>query len=376
MTRRATPVIAPPLGGEILNLQFLRGAAAMLVVACHLIERLVKRDLYPIEYRDLAWSLGEVGVATFFAISGFIMVHTTLDGFGDRGKAVQFIRRRFFRIAPLYYLTTLGMVIFKSAVDSAYSMPSFGEIAKSLAFVPYQDSEGLMRPVYGLGWTLEYEMYFYLLFAVCMCFWARIGLAVVILVLCLQVGFGSHLVEKVGAHTELGVIIAYFAEPIVLYFVIGIAIAVFFRISGGPSETPLPDAALCTIGFLVMLGDCRDCQPPRSFAVAQTIPIVLQLLPDMRRCVLQHISDAQLYFGCDRLAVRQGRRRRYLGVVVVYVCRWIDLSWCGLAYLAFGREANRWCPQGKAKNGSAQGRRGSALAHCLTVVGPTVGCRA
>lgn len=249
----------------------------MLVVACHLIERLVKRDLYPIEYRDLAWSLGEVGVATFFAISGFIMVHTTLDGFGDRGKAVQFIRRRFFRIAPLYYLTTLGMVIFKSAVDSAYSMPSFGEIAKSLAFVPYQDSEGLMRPVYGLGWTLEYEMYFYLLFAVCMCFWARIGLAVVILVLCLQVGFGSHLVEKVGAHTELGVIIAYFAEPIVLYFVIGIAIAVFFRISGGPSETPLPDAALCTIGFLVMLGAAIDPTVPRYLAIAVTVSLLALL---------------------------------------------------------------------------------------------------
>ena len=276
MTERPTRTLATSQGNEILNLQFLRGAAALLVVACHLIERFVKRDLYPMEYRDLAWALGEVGVAAFFAISGFIMVHTTLSSFGSQGKARPFIRRRFFRIAPLYYLTTLALVAFKLAVDSGYSLPSVAEMVKSLAFIPYRDSEGLMRPVYGLGWTLEYEMYFYLLFALGMCFRSRLGLFLILLVLCLQVAFGGQIAERLGEQSNLGVIVAYFAEPIVLYFVIGIAIALVYRMTGS-FTIGLPDAVLCAVGFAVMIGAAIDLTVPRYLAIGVTVGLLALL---------------------------------------------------------------------------------------------------
>ncbi|MBS0219198.1 MAG: acyltransferase [Proteobacteria bacterium] len=277
MTKGPTPILARPQGGEILNLQFLRGAAALLVVACHLLERLVKRDLYPIEYRDLAWALGEVGVDTFFAISGFIMVHTTLNSFGERRKARQFIRRRFVRVAPLYYLTTLGMIVFRLVVDRTGALPSVTELAKSLAFIPYPDADGLMRPVYGLGWTLEYEMYFYLLFTLGMCFRARVGLLLVLLVLCLQVAFGMQVATRLGVESELGVIVAYLAQPIVLYFVIGIGIALVYRAFGGASTIRIPDSAVCVLGFAVMLGAAVDLTVPRYLAIGVTVSLLALL---------------------------------------------------------------------------------------------------
>jgi peptidoglycan/LPS O-acetylase OafA/YrhL len=39
--------------------------------------------------------------------------------------------------------------------------PAVEEIVKSFFFVPYENVEGLVRPIVPLGWTLDYEMLFY-----------------------------------------------------------------------------------------------------------------------------------------------------------------------------------------------------------------------
>ncbi|MGL4241426.1 MAG: acyltransferase family protein, partial [Beijerinckiaceae bacterium] len=47
--------------------------------------------------------------------------------------------------------------------------PDGWEIAASFLFVPWLTGSGpLVQPVYSLGWTLNYEMFFYLLFALCL----------------------------------------------------------------------------------------------------------------------------------------------------------------------------------------------------------------
>jgi exopolysaccharide production protein ExoZ len=234
---------------EILNLQCLRGFAAMLVIADHLLERMVNRGVYPREMRDVAWALGEVGVATFFAISGFIMVHTTSHQFGRSGSVLRFIRRRFLRVAPLYYVTTAAMIVFAFTVERA--LPSVIDVARSLAFVPYESPSGLMQPVYGLGWTLEYEMFFYLVFGLCLVFPARFGLTLVIGFLTLLVATGISMDGSM--HTGLGVAFFYFSRPIILYFVIGIMVGLIVLATGAVSTRWLPDVALCAIGCAAVL---------------------------------------------------------------------------------------------------------------------------
>src|SRR5690349_20512688 len=74
--RRMSEILPLQSRKPLLNLQFLRGVGALLVVADHAIARLVKHGGYPSAYEQLAWRVGTVGVEVFFAISGFIMVYT------------------------------------------------------------------------------------------------------------------------------------------------------------------------------------------------------------------------------------------------------------------------------------------------------------
>lgn len=79
---------------KIVTIQYLRGLAALLVLASHAL-------LYPLVSEPLAFGrLGWLGVILFFVISGFIMVTVTA---GARFDPLQFMRRRIERIVPLWH---------------------------------------------------------------------------------------------------------------------------------------------------------------------------------------------------------------------------------------------------------------------------------
>ena len=108
-----------------------------------------------------------IGVDVFFVISGFIMVHSSMALFGRYGSARQFLARRVARIVPLYWAaTTLFLVVAALAPHTLTSNPpSLSEIVSSYLFFPFERSDGRVQPVYSIGWTLNYEMLFYVVFA-------------------------------------------------------------------------------------------------------------------------------------------------------------------------------------------------------------------
>jgi len=134
----------------ISNLQVLRGLAALAVV------------LYHTNYA-LAGGVHTMfqAVAVFFVISGFIMTHIT------REKADGFLLHRLIRIVPLYWLCTLFALAAAElkGFGRMWTDGSLENIAKSLLFVPYRDMTGEIQPLLLVGWTLNLEMFFYLLFA-------------------------------------------------------------------------------------------------------------------------------------------------------------------------------------------------------------------
>ena len=111
-------------------------------------------------------NFGGTGVDLFFVISGFIMVVTTAE---KDVTPVGFFCRRIVRVVPLYWLATLAMIAVaawgQSFKDLGYPPAA---IAKSLLFIPYTaigGHPGNVWPILGQGWTLNYEMFFYALFA-------------------------------------------------------------------------------------------------------------------------------------------------------------------------------------------------------------------
>ncbi|KAB1592078.1 acyltransferase [Burkholderia cepacia] len=127
------------------NIQAARAFAALAVVAYHM-------HVLP---------FGQAGVDVFFVISGFIMSWVA------PGEGRMFFRKRLVRIVPLYWVTTLGIyaiaVLRPQWLNSTTAAPEY--LIKSLLFVPYVKENGHWGPLNLNGWTLEYEMLFYVIVA-------------------------------------------------------------------------------------------------------------------------------------------------------------------------------------------------------------------
>ncbi len=153
-----------PAGPSIVvTIQYLRAVAASLVVYHHAFAPPVLQPYYKTHF-------GEFGVDIFFVISGYIMWTTTATS--PRGP-VSFWLARIMRIVPIYWLyTTLfiaaAIVLGSRALFTPAGLdPLF--ILKSYLFIPathpyIPDNV----PVYSLGWTLNYEMFFYFVFGLCL----------------------------------------------------------------------------------------------------------------------------------------------------------------------------------------------------------------
>lgn len=157
------------------HIQALRGIAATLVVLDHAMDGLVKHGTIPEAYSDIFWNFGDIGVSAFFIISGFIMVVTNADGFGSACHSLVFIKKRLIRIMPIYWIATFAICAYLVAAAKPVSL---AELLKSLFFIPYAPPGGYeFQPLLGQGWTLNYEMFFYALFAAVIPLGMRRGMA-------------------------------------------------------------------------------------------------------------------------------------------------------------------------------------------------------
>jgi exopolysaccharide production protein ExoZ len=228
-------------GTKFCFLQALRAIAAWLVIADHALIAVTRGELSnPVT--PLAWALGGSGVYIFFVISGFIMVHISWDDFGHPGAAQQFMRRRIIRIVPLYWLATMGAIVFHRASANDTVPAGLPELLRSLFFIPYYAENIGWAPILRQGWTLNYEMMFYVLFAVALTFPRKVALW--------GVAAALGIFTLVGPVLPPG-ILAYLSSPITLWFVLGMGIAWLWRLCG-LSE---PESLARSVKFLEPFGD-------------------------------------------------------------------------------------------------------------------------
>jgi peptidoglycan/LPS O-acetylase OafA/YrhL len=147
---------------HIQSVQYLRGLAALLVVLFHA-ELQVRRLGYE------GWwpqGLGH-GVDIFFVISGFIMWSTTSK---SKITTMEFYKRRIIRILPLYWIVTTFVVCVALLFPQALQSTKFGilHVISSYLFFPFPNATGEMFPILVPGWTLNYEMLFYVIFGACL----------------------------------------------------------------------------------------------------------------------------------------------------------------------------------------------------------------
>lgn len=156
---------------KLNSLQALRGVAALLVLLFHYRFYLRGDDRSSTTIWDSLFGWGIIGVDIFFVISGFIMVYTTQHYQHGFAFSKKFLINRVVRIIPLYYFALLIAFLLGGAMSIFHYPEKTQNLLSALTFTVYDinitphyiNDSGM----YNIRWTLNYEIYFYLIFSLC-----------------------------------------------------------------------------------------------------------------------------------------------------------------------------------------------------------------
>jgi len=219
-----------PDSKTVLSIQYLRGLAAILVVVFH-----ASNNVY---------LFGMSGVDIFFVISGFIMWTTTVGtGIGP----ADFMRRRLVRIVPLYWAMTLFTALVSVSPPGIGLGVGVEHLVRSLLFLPSNIPQPghpfLPSPVLGVGWTLNLEMYFYVVFAIGLLLPPRARMALIAAVISTPVLLGIFIADRLPLELR------FYTRPELLEFVAGVALGAAY-VAG---KTPRGAAAAGALGAASLL---------------------------------------------------------------------------------------------------------------------------
>jgi peptidoglycan/LPS O-acetylase OafA/YrhL len=148
------------IGGRIAAVDSLRGWAAAYVILYHM-TLIPSPALRVPEWASPVVLAGGTGVTLFFVTSAFSLCLAARPG-EERGRALAaFAMRRFFRIAPLFYVILLVSLLRDTWVFSATHDPAI--IAANMAFV-FNLLPGQETGIVWASWTIGVEVLFYCVF--------------------------------------------------------------------------------------------------------------------------------------------------------------------------------------------------------------------
>ena len=139
----------------------LRGIASILVVLYHMTTNF--SETFHQSFLFNIFNFGGSGVDIFFVLSGFIIAYANKDYVANPSKTVTFLKRRFVRIYPIYWIIITGFLLVQFAFPLYYKSHFDLGVANFL-------NTYLLLPdhimINGVSWSLTNELFFYLLFTV------------------------------------------------------------------------------------------------------------------------------------------------------------------------------------------------------------------
>lgn len=240
-----------PSDHDLASLQWARAIAAMAVVVYHcgqVIE--IRTGLMVTHITDF----GAAGVDVFFVVSGLIMTLTTRRS--NPFLVGDFLVRRAIRLVPIYWFYTLLKSVALLAVPGAalFSHFSVTHLLSSLFFIPFAvDGRGIF-PVILVGWTLNCEVLFYLLFAASKALLP--SRAMLLLSLVLVALAASHFIVGTGS-----AMLTFWTNPILLEFALGVGAAELYLVEVRLSAPASALLVLLGTGALVAIPEMPIWRP-------------------------------------------------------------------------------------------------------------------
>jgi exopolysaccharide production protein ExoZ len=220
-------VAAKPSLRRFANIQGLRAIAALAVFGLHL--HVLELRFTGISFLDVFSPIGNWGVDLFFVISGFVMITSTWSEFATPGVSWRFFLRRLTRIYPPYFAILIPIALLYIKAPNL--------INGAQAIKPSILSSFLLLPQPGFGmlivaWTLVFEMFFYVIFALVLAFdrkyclplmgaWAALTLIL-------------NIVVAPAHNTYLDT----YTNPLMLEFIMGVFIGYLVQVRGVPFVLP------------------------------------------------------------------------------------------------------------------------------------------
>jgi exopolysaccharide production protein ExoZ len=221
----------------LIGIHYMRGVAALMVVAFHAISFMVIYKSYssPFAHHVLA-----AGVDVFFVISGYLMVKTTEKYKKHTLDWRLFLYKRLSRIAPMYWLITVFIslaILYKPGLSDKHI--DLELVLKSLLFLPSKISNSdVQSTILPVGWTLVYEMFFYIAFAAFTAFNYRAGLFLLI---------AAFSVFSLCHATFDNYYLGLYSDPIILEFVFGMLVAKL------PTPSSPKGFVFVVVGFIALV---------------------------------------------------------------------------------------------------------------------------
>jgi exopolysaccharide production protein ExoZ len=198
----------------LYSVQYLRAAAALAVVYYHV--SALSQETWGLDPERID-HVGAAGVDLFFVISGFVMA--MIVGRPGAFDGREFWVRRIARVVPAYWVITFAVFalawfmphLFNSTTADVYTLMT------SLSFLALDQGDGNTTPLLVVGWTLNYEIFFYAIVALTAGLFGDRRLHGASLLLIALVVLGLWFVPEDPS-------LAFYTDPILLEFVFGILI--------------------------------------------------------------------------------------------------------------------------------------------------------
>lgn len=227
----------------LYSIQYLRAAAALAVLFYHI--SAMSQETWGLDPAHIDHA-GAAGVDLFFVISGFVMAMIVARP-GDFNSK-DFSIRRISRVAPAYWVVTFGVFVLGWIMPQLFNAATtdLQALLVSLFFLAVDHGDGDTGPLLGVGWTLNYEMFFYAVVALSagllgdrrLIATSTTLIALVVLGLCLK-----------PAHPSL----VFYADPILLEFVLGILVFRTWNHTRETGQNLAPMAMLITGAVLLLV---------------------------------------------------------------------------------------------------------------------------
>jgi peptidoglycan/LPS O-acetylase OafA/YrhL len=151
------------------SLNSVRVILALSVLLYHLGGTIALSKYFGVHDFDSVFGVASARVPFFFVLSGFVLTLTYAKDIGRPDKAWPYLRKRFQRIYPTYWVVLLMVIVPALAFPPFHqAVPSdFWQLVKTFLLIPQHPGDGWATgaPVIITAWTLQYEVMLYLLLA-------------------------------------------------------------------------------------------------------------------------------------------------------------------------------------------------------------------